>query len=140
MTSPFNPSALIRLRSTMHFSQAELGRRIGVAAWTVASWERGRQQPTAKRLPPLAAALNCEVIDLLEAGPVTPRVLRYQAGLSIARLAELSKVPRTTVADVDEGLFMPTQAAALAAVLGVTVEEFQAACTHRQHQHDERDK
>lgn len=138
MTSPFNPAALIELRGSAQLTQAELAERIGVAVWTVGAWERGLQRPAAPRLPEIAAALGCAVEELMIDAELTPQALRHRAGLSLAQLAEKASVPFSTVAGVERGRYVPTEAAAIAAALGVTTDEFVAACVYRQELADER--
>lgn len=47
-------------------TQGELARLIGVSAPAIAQWERGDTNPTADKLPAIAAALGCTIDDLFK--------------------------------------------------------------------------
>ena len=52
-------------RETLGLSQAQLARRLGVKAQTVASWEADRSEPRANKLQMLAALLNVSMVWLM---------------------------------------------------------------------------
>lgn len=60
---------------------AALARACGVAGAAVCYWESGDNQPTADKLPLIAAALECEVGDLYE-----PDELRRASDAAAARI------------------------------------------------------
>lgn len=47
-------------------TQGELARMIGVSAPAIAQWERGDTNPSADKLPAIAAALGCTIDDLFK--------------------------------------------------------------------------
>lgn len=53
-------------RKARGISQAELARRLGVAAMSVSQWEQGEAMPTADKLPTIAAVLECEIRELYD--------------------------------------------------------------------------
>ena len=55
---PPSPGYLISLREALGFTQAELGRRIGVNKLTVSRWERGELRPSAASLGTLRGLRN----------------------------------------------------------------------------------
>jgi transcriptional regulator with XRE-family HTH domain len=52
-------------REALGLSQAQLARRLGVKAQTVASWESDRSEPRANKLQMLAALLNVSMVWLM---------------------------------------------------------------------------
>ena len=56
---------LAERRAAAGISQARVARLVDVTVQTVGSWERGVTTPSIAHLRPLAAALDCEVTDLL---------------------------------------------------------------------------
>lgn len=51
-------------RERKGFTQADLGKVLGVTQAVVSFWEIGRNLPEASKLPDLARALGCTVDDL----------------------------------------------------------------------------
>ena len=51
----------------MGITNAELARRVGVPRSTVTGWIKQTHKPNLESLVKLAAALGCDVADLLEA-------------------------------------------------------------------------
>lgn len=47
-------------------SQLELAQRVGVSEVAVCLWESGKSNPTADKLPTIAAVLECEIEDLYD--------------------------------------------------------------------------
>ena len=47
-------------------TQGELARLIGVSAPAIAQWECGDTNPSADKLPAIAAALGCTIDDLFK--------------------------------------------------------------------------
>ena len=52
-------------REALGLTQAELARRLGVKAQTIASWEADRAEPRANRLQMLAGMLNVPMVWLM---------------------------------------------------------------------------
>lgn len=50
-----NAAGIVRLRSKLGITQAELGRLLGVAMHTISVWEQGRRQPRARHKQALSA-------------------------------------------------------------------------------------
>ncbi|MFG2438990.1 helix-turn-helix domain-containing protein [Streptomyces sp. NPDC048508] len=80
-------------RIELRLSRAALAARAGVSARMIFFYEEGRHTPTARRLEQLATALGCTVEALTGAprGQETLVDLRYAAGLTLERVAELLK-------------------------------------------------
>ncbi len=53
-----------QLRRAAGLSQADLGRRLGVAPGVIEAWEQETYLPRARQLPALAHALDCGIEDL----------------------------------------------------------------------------
>mgnify|MGYP006304906299 CR=1 FL=1 len=66
-------------REALGLTQAQLARRLGVKASTVASWENDRSEPRANRLQMLAGIMGVSIMWLLNGegdgldGPETPQ-------------------------------------------------------------------
>lgn len=54
------------LRIARGMRQIDLAEKLGVQRVTVTKWENGTNTPKTKDLPKIAAALQCNVIDLLK--------------------------------------------------------------------------
>ncbi|MEU8507581.1 helix-turn-helix transcriptional regulator [Streptomyces brevispora] len=96
MPSPLrtvDPVRLAARRVELGLSRAALAARAGVSARMIFFYEEGRHTPTARRLEQLATALGCTVEALTGAprGQETLVDLRYAAGLTLERVAELLK-------------------------------------------------
>ncbi|WP_432111042.1 helix-turn-helix domain-containing protein [Streptomyces sp. YPW6] len=96
MPSPLrtvDPIRLVARRVELGLSRAALAARAGVSARMIFFYEEGRHTPTARRLEQLATALGCTVEALTGAprGQETLVDLRYAAGLTLERVAELLK-------------------------------------------------
>ncbi|MDU3302050.1 MAG: helix-turn-helix domain-containing protein [Enterobacter ludwigii] len=69
-------SRLLTRRKELKYSQAALGKRVGVAHVTISQWERGETEPTGSRLFALSKALQCSPTWLLfgdeDQGPGAP--------------------------------------------------------------------
>jgi DNA-binding transcriptional regulator YiaG len=50
---------LKKRRLELGFSQRELAGRLGVSAWTVLNWEKGKTQPAAGYIPAIIAFVDC---------------------------------------------------------------------------------
>ena len=61
-----NDSILARLRMERGLTQAQLAEMTGFPHQYISRWERGERNPGAKALIKLAAALNCQITDLIE--------------------------------------------------------------------------
>ncbi|GHU88137.1 hypothetical protein FACS1894202_03720 [Clostridia bacterium] len=51
-------------RKDRHYSQQELGRKVGVCPATINQWEHGARRPTDEQFGKLADALGCTVIEI----------------------------------------------------------------------------
>lgn len=96
MPSPLrtvDPIRLVARRVELGLSRAALAARAGVSARMIFFYEEGRHTPTARRLEQLATGLGCTVEALTGAprGQETLVDLRYAAGLTLERVAELLK-------------------------------------------------
>lgn len=101
MAGDFDGVALRDAREAAGLTQAELGRRIGVAGGDrVSRWELGRSTPQAKPLRALASELGVAVTDLLKppsaSGPDLRR-LRREAAMSAGELATKINVTLPTL-------------------------------------------
>ncbi len=59
------PLRIRQIREQRDLSQIAFGERLGVSRTTIQGWERGDKSPALERLDDIAAALSCEVDDLL---------------------------------------------------------------------------
>ena len=55
------------LRIRAGLSQEDFAKRVGVDQSAVCLWERGKTAPMLRRIPKIAAALDCTEYDVLEA-------------------------------------------------------------------------
>lgn len=62
---PTNDSPIARLRIERGLTQAQLAERIGCPQQTVTRWETGGNVPSGRYLIKIAAALGCEIKDLI---------------------------------------------------------------------------
>ncbi len=87
-------------REALGLSQAQLARRLGVKAQTVAAWEADRSEPRANKLQMLAGLLNVSMVWLMtgEGEGVTPP----EEGANAERAYEslLTEVRETRMAQV----------------------------------------
>lgn len=87
-------------REALGLSQAQLARRLGVKAQTVAAWEADRSEPRANKLQMLAGLLNVSMVWLMtgEGEGVTPP----EEGANAERAFEslLTEVRETRMAQV----------------------------------------
>ena len=60
-----NINLIKKLRVNQEMTQMELAKACGVTQGTIAGWEKGTCFPKAEKIPPLARALNCDSILLL---------------------------------------------------------------------------
>lgn len=88
---------LARARNAAGLSAAQFARRVGVQSATVQSWEDGRSQPRANRLPTLAGVLNVSLSWLLHGVGPAPAEDDPQAAQDIGpQLARLKRLHRET--------------------------------------------
>lgn len=74
MIDPRLGQRLHQLREARDLSQGQIARTVGVSVGTIQGYEHGRSRLTVDRLEQLAAALQCEPVELLMApGSPTPR-------------------------------------------------------------------
>lgn len=128
----FDGARLRALRHRAKLSQRQLGALIGADLTVIANYENGRAVPRVDRLGQLAVALGASPADLL---PADYRVeslerLRVQAGKLQAEVAERAGMTRTKYAAIERGqtaTVSPADAATLASILDVDVEQVLAA-------------
>ena len=60
-----NDSPLARLRLERGLTQGQLAEMTGYPHQFISRWERGGRNPSTKALVKLAAALNCQITDLI---------------------------------------------------------------------------
>lgn len=75
-------SRLLRRRKELKYSQATLGKLVGVAHVTISQWERDETQPAGKRLFALSKALQCSPTwlmfgdeDKIPAEPIEAKII-----------------------------------------------------------------
>ena len=61
-----NESKLARVRIARGLTQAQLAKMVGYTPVDISRWERGVHQMSAQRMAQLAAALECEITDILD--------------------------------------------------------------------------
>lgn len=61
-----NDSKLARMRVARGLTQAQLAAMVGCTPVDISRWERGVHQMSAQRMAQLAAALECEITDILD--------------------------------------------------------------------------
>lgn len=61
-----NESKLARVRIARGLTQAQLAAMVGCTPVDISRWERGVHQMSAQRMGQLAAALECEITDILD--------------------------------------------------------------------------
>lgn len=54
------------LREAAGLTKADLARCVGVDPSAVSRWESGERSPMIDKLPLLARALGCEIVDLID--------------------------------------------------------------------------
>jgi transcriptional regulator with XRE-family HTH domain len=129
----FSPGRLRAARRAAGLTQAQVSTALGVHKTVIAHWERGERVPRVDRLGALARVLRVQPVDLTDppvSSPVTLRTLRIGAGLLQEGLAAGSGLTRTKYASLERGevaSLSQRDSVALAAVLGVSAAEVQAA-------------
>ena len=123
----FRPDELRRRRIHAGLTQEAAAELLGVSRWTYRHWEGGQHTPLAERLPEIAAVLDCDPHDLVDA-PETLAELRTVAGLTQADVAAGLGVSRHTVGAWEQGLMpiAPKHHGALAAMLHIAVDDLPA--------------
>lgn len=61
-----------KIRISRGITQAQLADRVNVSEKTVSSWEVGRTEPRGVMFDSIAAALNCEVGELVDNKKISP--------------------------------------------------------------------
>lgn len=131
--------ALHRARSAQGLTQHQLARIVDVAGGErVSGWERGANEPRARIIPELAAALGVDPLDLLDLpNGVDLRALRLVVGRTAPELARAVHVSVHTYLRWEAGLRLPTGQeqilAALCRELGVTKPRLLEALGRPQH-------
>jgi transcriptional regulator with XRE-family HTH domain len=72
-TSTFGDRLLLA-RESVGFSQAQLGRRMGVKIQTLKNWEEDRSEPRANKLQMLAGMLNVSMVWLMSGRGDAPQM------------------------------------------------------------------
>ena len=121
------------LRRAARLTQADVASRLDVAQSRISAWESGLEQPQARHLKALAAALRVDAVELLEVDPTDPPLaaLRAAAGLTVADVVEATGLPHTTYLQREQGQVqaeLPARAVeVLAHALGVPSSQVRAA-------------
>lgn len=125
---------LVAAREAAGFSREELAARTGVSQVSLRMWEGGAtSRPRPRLIPPLAAALGVDPLELLDINPADPPLaaLRLAAGKTTPQLALAAGVPMMSYRQYEVGTVArdpaPQMVAAVAAALGRTVEQTAAA-------------
>lgn len=134
MGSSVHPAALRAARERAGITQHELARLVGVAGGErISRWELGMSEPRVEFLPRLAEILKVRPRKLLwlsEEGPDL-HALRYEAGMSVAHVAERANISAPTYVRWEAGRWshLPPDTAIreLGQVLGVPREAVVAA-------------
>lgn len=128
-----DPRSLVAARRAAGLRPAELARQLGVDRQLVWKWENGLASPGPHRLPAIGEALGVPVHTLMAKQHSPLRILRLQAGLTLAELAAALGVPLTTYAGWERaGLKrgLPTvQLRALTAALRADIDTVRRALT-----------
>lgn len=103
---------------------------VGVSEESLSAWVNGHTQPAPDTVTRILAAARVELPDLLAPGTeVTPAVLRWQAGLTIAAAAKAAGISRHRLADLESGTrtLKSRDVPRLAEALHVTPEQIRDA-------------
>lgn len=126
----WKPAGLRGARKASHLTQAELASRLKVPRELIGRWET-RGAPRAERVAQLMSVLGVDLAALVNFdNPFTERRLR--AGLSQQRLADLARVPRSTVQMLEAARSSPSSQAvrAVETVLGDAQAEATRSAPH----------
>lgn len=126
----FDGKRLRAVRRALDIKAEELGAAVGVTGAAVSGWESGNDFPKAERFPAIAAALKQPLDDLFpHDGPADLRLLRSDAGLSMAQAADVIGTTRVPLRNAEMGKRRLQDAFVrpLADAYGVTEEELLAA-------------
>jgi transcriptional regulator with XRE-family HTH domain len=129
----FAPARLRAARKAANLTLAAVATEAGVAASTVANWERGERVPRTDRLAVLARITGVRPADLTDdqhPDGDTLRELRVAAGLLQRDAAERAGLSRSWYSWLESGraaTLSATDCAALARVLGVAETEVRVA-------------
>jgi transcriptional regulator with XRE-family HTH domain len=127
----FRTELVQEARERLGLSRSELAELAGVTRERVWAWERGRDQPTASVVPPLARALGLSPMDLLDVDPDRPTfaALRIAAGVTLQDLAHRTGIPYTRVHRIERGTSSASaqDVAALSRVLEVPAKRLRVA-------------
>jgi transcriptional regulator with XRE-family HTH domain len=132
-TSPaFSPARLAEARRAAGLSNAQLADAIGVRRQEVVRWQSltAPWTPRPQLQLQLAEALGVKVADLVEQEDLTLVTLRRERGLRQADLAELARLPRSTVQALESGkiaALRPEHAQRLAGALQTSVQVVERA-------------
>jgi transcriptional regulator with XRE-family HTH domain len=96
---------IAQMRRRRHWSQSELGRRLGVPRERISHWECGLHEPSVKALVGLRRELGVSLDELVTGEPAPPAALdreKQEKALShiagLVRLLSLSKSVKRTAA------------------------------------------
>jgi transcriptional regulator with XRE-family HTH domain len=103
---------------------------VGVSEDSLSAWVNGRTLPAPETVARILEAARADLADLLPTGTqVTPEVLRWRAGLTMAAAATSTGMSRRRYRDLESGRLTPSghDIARLAAALHVDPEQVRAA-------------
>jgi transcriptional regulator with XRE-family HTH domain len=103
---------------------------VGVSEDSLSAWVNGRTLPAPDTVTRILDAARADLADLLPTDTqVTPEVLRWQAGLTMAAAATATGMSRRRYRDLESGRLAPSgrDVARLAAALHVDPEQVRAA-------------
>ena len=60
--------SMLRRRTALNMTQTQCAAALGVYKSTYSMWERGKNFPTADKLPAIAGVLRCQIDDLFQPG------------------------------------------------------------------------
>lgn len=112
-------------------SRSDLARLAGISSATIHSWERRDGAPDIERLARIAGVLGHDVDEFVQVpdDECMPSDLRVRKGLTQVQLASAAGLSTTVVSAFERGetRWSSRKAARLAPVLGVSVDELEAA-------------
>lgn len=133
----FDGDRLRALREKRGLSIAELGRAAGLGRGTVGKWERGAGAPQVDALASVASALGVRIDELVKVAVddrtlVDWRILTGKTQMELAKELDVS-TPALSAMERGEVRLTDARADALAAALGISIDEVQRAFERVRH-------
>ena len=127
----FDPQAFAHARRHSGLSVSDLARLADVGTSTIHAWEAGKGTPQIDLLARVMKILKTPISQVvtIDPGQRYPGDWRVIRGLTQPELAAAAKIATTTLRGIERADIALTSANAttLAGLLGITVEEYQAA-------------